>query len=139
MRSLTAKGIRFLLLSLFETAGGNYKGNWLATEDMKRERLSRYIDLQLLDRLTREVTLGTSVLLQDHYTGPFGIDMMVVKNRNDFLIHPCVEMNLRRTMGHVALDLAPSPYEPDSVLHITHGVNDELKTQLIDNPFVKVL
>ena len=47
-----------------------------------------------------------------HYQGPFGIDMMVVKgeetDRN--LLHPCVEINLRRTMGMVAHYLtSPDP------------------------------
>jgi hypothetical protein len=54
-----------------------------------------------------------------NYEGPFGIDMMVVANpdatsekslaadieERQFLLHPCVEINLRRTMGHVALAL----------------------------------
>ena len=47
------------------------------------------------------------VLLKDRYAGAFGIDMMVVR-RDDgdgFLLHPCVEINLRRTMGHVAISL----------------------------------
>ena len=45
--------------------------------------------------------------LKDQYTCVFGIDMMVVR-RDDgdgFLLHPCVEINLRRTMGHVAISL----------------------------------
>lgn len=40
--------------------------------------------------------------LKGIYSGPFGIDMMVL---NGGKIHPCVELNLRGTMGHVALDL----------------------------------
>ena len=46
-------------------------------------------------------------LLKDRYAGAFGIDMMVVR-RDDgdgFWLHPCVEINLRRTMGHVAISL----------------------------------
>ena len=37
------------------------------------------------------------------YAGPLGIDMMVVRHEGSLLVHPCVEMNLRATMGHVAL------------------------------------
>ena len=50
--------------------------------------------------------MGT--LLKDRYAGAFGIDMMVIR-RDDgdgFLLHPCVEINLRRTMGHVAISLS---------------------------------
>ena len=31
--------------------------------------------------------------------------MMVVRRDQGFALHPCVEVNLRRTMGHVALAL----------------------------------
>ena len=43
-----------------------------------------------------------SSALKDVYTGPFGVDMMILNNG---YIHPCVELNLRQTMGHVALAL----------------------------------
>jgi hypothetical protein len=34
------------------------------------------------------------------------VDMMiVVTDEGEYLLHPCVEINLRRTMGHVALAL----------------------------------
>lgn len=36
-----------------------------------------------------------------YYNGKLGIDMMVDRNG---VIFPCVEINLRRTMGHVAMD-----------------------------------
>ena len=47
--------------------------------------------------------------------------MIVAKpDGNGFLIHPCVEINLRRTMGHVALDMAKaSPVCPPRVMQIT--------------------
>jgi len=32
------------------------------------------------------------------------VDMMVL---HDIMVHPCVEINLRRTMGHVALNISP--------------------------------
>lgn len=41
--------------------------------------------------------------LRNVYAGPLGIDMMVVRQDDTLLLHPCVEMNLRATMGHVAL------------------------------------
>ena len=47
----------------------------------------------------------------------FGVDMMVVKGER-FLLHPCVEINLRRTMGHVALALTPTDDEMVRVMRI---------------------
>ena len=34
---------------------------------------------------------------------PLGIDMMLIRMGGAVRLHPCVELNLRRTMGHVAL------------------------------------
>ena len=43
-----------------------------------------------------------SEAIHGEYIGPFGVDMMVLPGKT---ICPCVEINLRRTMGHVALSL----------------------------------
>jgi hypothetical protein len=87
-------------LSLFHTKNGAYTGNLLATEQAKQEVLGRYVSAELLDqvrdRIISELDLGK-------YTGPFGVDMMIVKGDDRFLVHPCVEVNLRRTMGWIAL------------------------------------
>ena len=48
-------------------------------------------------------------IYKDKYQGPLGVDMMIVAGAEGqgFLLHPCVEINLRRTMGHVALSIPP--------------------------------
>lgn len=65
------------------------------------------------------------------YTGPFGIDMMVVEGNagKGFLLHPCVEINLRRTMGHVALSLTPADENAVMTMRIAAGNNCKLKIQ----------
>jgi hypothetical protein len=67
--------------------------------------------------------------MRDYYTGPFGIDMMIVArpDRQGLLLHPCVEINVRRTMGHVALSLSPSGNAPVQLMRIEHDVNYRLK------------
>lgn len=94
-------------LSLFHTQNGAYTGNILATESAKCEALSRYLPTALLQHVQTTICNRLSCVLKGHYAGPFGVDMMVVSHpRTDgFLLHPCVEINLRRTMGHVALAL----------------------------------
>ena len=51
-----------------------------------------------------------------------GIDMMLVnvEGEPNLMVHPCVELNLRRTMGHVALSLSPSATEPQQLMNISH-------------------
>ena len=99
--------VSYVGLSLFQTSNGAYTGNILASEDEKEHMISRYISVDLLKAIRQKICTMMGVLLKDRYAGAFGIDMMVVR-RDDgdgFLLHPCVEINLRRTMGHVAISL----------------------------------
>lgn len=113
--------IEYCGLSLFATIHGAYEGSMLATEADKREMLARYVDLTLLDAVKQRIIDVLQPLMRDTFTGPFGIDMMAVASPEPsapMLLHPCVELNLRRTMGHVALALSPSPYEPHRLMRI---------------------
>jgi len=103
--------VHYLGLSLFHTKNGAYIGNLLATEESKREQMACYVSLELLDEIKQHII--ENVQLED-YVGPFGIDMMIVKEG----VHPCVELNLRRTMGHVALSLTPADDDIQKVMQI---------------------
>ena len=99
--------VSYIGLSLFRTSNGAYTGNILASEEEKENLISRYIPIDLLKTVQQKICAKMGSWLKDQYTGVFGIDMMVVR-RDDgdgFLLHPCVEINLRRTMGHVAISL----------------------------------
>jgi hypothetical protein len=109
--------VDFLGLSLFHTKNGAYTGNLLATESHKWSVITRYIPADLMQNVVSKIAALTGSLFRDKYKGPFGIDMMIVGKTGDvpaladesssgFLLHPCVEMNLRRTMGHVSLALS---------------------------------
>ena len=102
-------------LSLFHTVNGAYVGNILATERAKQEMLSRYIPDGFVSCIREKII---SLLDLGNYAGPFGIDMMIVKSPSGFLLHPCVEINLRRTMGHVALSLTPDDDDIVKVMRI---------------------
>ena len=72
------------------------------------EMISRYIPISLIDFIRVKVMDAFSQVIGRHYIGPFGVDMMILSKPDNqgFLIHPCVEINLRRTMGHVAIEMA---------------------------------
>ena len=124
--------IHYLGLSLFHTVNGAYEGNILATESMKQEMINRYIPVCLLDSVKQTIA---ERLTLDGYVGPFGIDMMIVKpgegNHNSqlsivnsqLLLHPCVEINLRRTMGHVALSISPTDDDIRAVMRVIYDGN----------------
>lgn len=118
--------VGFLGLSLFHTANGAYTGNVLATEKAKREWISDYLPTTLLDAVQEQVCRLLGERFRGCYCGPFGIDMMIVarNDRDGFLLHPCVEINLRRTMGHVALSLSPSDDEVKRVMRIDYSNNN---------------
>lgn len=100
-------------LSIFSTERNAYKGNMLATESEKRQWLSQFIPLELLDEVTRQIIRFMEVNMHKAYEGPFGVDMMICRNPDadgtpeepEYLLNPCIEINLRNTMGHVALAL----------------------------------
>ena len=125
---VTDEGIRYLGLSLFHTANGAYTGNILATEQTKREMMSRYVSLDLLDTIQQKICRTLSL---GNYRGPFGIDMMIVHHPSPIthhpLLHPCVEINLRRTMGHVALALTPTDDDVRKVMRIEYLDNYKLR------------
>ena len=121
--------IRYLGLSLFHTANGAYEGNILATESAKCDMISRYIPAYLLDLVKQRIT---ERLRLNGYVGPFGVDMMIIASLNDkgdkingksFLLHPCVEINLRRTMGHVALSISPTDDDIRGVMRVVYDGN----------------
>ena len=100
--------VRYLGLSLFHTENGAYTGNILAAEEEKQEMINLYISENLLCKIREKICAYLGALYKGRYTGPFGVDMMVVRGEDNdtFLLNPCVEINLRRTMGHVALELS---------------------------------
>jgi hypothetical protein len=112
--------VNYLGLSLFHTKNGAYTGNLIAKEEEKQELLSRYISADLLSSVREKICQCLGDTFKGKYQGPFGIDMMVVStaDKDGFLLHPCVEINLRRTMGHVALAIPPFADGFTRVMHI---------------------
>ena len=107
-------------LSLFDTIKNAYSGNVLCPEDKKVEMMAQYVSPERLLQIRQHIIGVMEPVLKDTYSGPFGVDMMIyAKDMNamnqvisaadkpsDFGVNECIEVNLRRTMGHVAIDLA---------------------------------
>lgn len=113
MEFWTEKGwLRYEGLSLFTTTdGGVYSGNLVASEAHKESLLQRYLPKGLLADVRDHLLqlLALPAVIPSWYTGPLGVDMMVVASgageETAYACHPFVEMNLRMTMGWVALQL----------------------------------
>lgn len=127
-------------LSLFTTEHGAYTGNIITTEEEKFRMLSRYIPQDMFNTVRARLAVSLDEMIKGRYRGPLGVDMMVVANpvMESFLIHPCVEINLRRTMGHVANSLKTDSTIPMRIMQITHNVNYTLRVTTPEPGFVKV-
>lgn len=94
--------------SLFNTnIYGVYESNEIMSDEAIRNELSRYISLELIDRANLIITEFINQNIAPHYEGCLGIDMMICRNHggDGFLLHPCVEINLRMNMGIVAHEI----------------------------------
>lgn len=116
--------VQFQGLSLFETRGGAYTGSLLTTEKAKREIISKFISLDLLDEIVRRLECNLASLLSPlgNLSTCLGVDMMIVAQKDGagFLVNPCVEVNLRRTMGLVALDVSSKVNRQQSFMTISY-------------------
>lgn len=118
---LVGKGrVEYRGLSLFRTVNGAYAGNILATEAAKAALLARFVPQEVLEKAVDGIISVAEEQLLGRYRGPFGVDMMVVANEKGYLLHPCVELNLRRTMGHVALAVARTCHDPQRFMRISY-------------------
>lgn len=88
-------------LSLFTTHdGGGYAGNLVAPQAELAAMLAAKAGSQLpLQLLADRLCSALAEVLSSSYTGPLGVDMMLTPHG----IHPCIEVNLRNTMGRVAI------------------------------------
>lgn len=111
-------GIEYVGVHLFTTSQGRYGASLVAPREVVREQLFRqpttptheeYVS-HLLERLPDYDFHG--------YAGPFGIDTVVWRDGDHLRLAPSVEINLRRTMGHIALELSRRYAEPSGQTYL---------------------
>ncbi len=95
--------VLFAGYSLFHTDKGVYKSNELMNDEailklLTTEWLPENVLLTVQNRLLSFIESEIAPV----YDGFMGVDMFVYQCGNRFLLHPCVEINLRMTMGNVA-------------------------------------
>ena len=104
-----AKGVRYEGLSLFSTnSSGGYTQNILEPQSRLAGRLTAlWGSPAAFNTLVRVCSEQLALLLGSKYEGYLGIDMMLAKQQGGSAqLHPCIEVNLRRTMGIAALAAA---------------------------------
>lgn len=93
--------ISFCGYSFFDTDGeGAYKKNILASNEMIETILGKYVSVEKLNMLKKNLLYQLSDKIKSYYIGIVGVDMMIcVDKNNSYKIHPCVEINFRMNMG----------------------------------------
>lgn len=128
-------GVDYLGLSLFTTNENNvYAGNIIAPQKVLQQKLINLLPNLDFEEFINILLSEIDLRFTGRYLGPVGVDMMVVNTAEtaslplDFAIngvetaplllnsetkqpsrrlHPCVEVNVRRTMGELSLHLLP--------------------------------
>ena len=90
-------------------------------------------DREYLKDINRKIQVVLAQWLKGKYKGPLGVDMMIVKDylAGGYFLHPCVEVNLRRTMGHVALSISSIVADAKMVMQIETDNVFKLKIQML--------
>ena len=93
----------FMGWSVFQNSrAGNYMGNIVATQTCLKDMISAHCNEESLNSAIRTLESSLTKEVASCYNGPLGVDMLCDRTGD---INPCVEINLRRTMGHIALQL----------------------------------
>lgn len=92
----------FIGFSIFSSSNrGKYQGNLILPQKKLNERIIK--ECRWTDGILKLQKEFISSMISNEYSGPVGIDMLATP---DGEINPCVEINLRHTMGHVAIEIS---------------------------------
>ena len=99
--------VRYEGLSVFNTEErGSYTGNILEEQSTMLSRITRFTGEETYSRIQEAVRTVLQEVYGSTYAGCIGVDMLVYRQKDgSFAIHPCIEINMRYTMGMVALRL----------------------------------
>ncbi|MDR1331282.1 MAG: hypothetical protein LBK07_04185 [Tannerella sp.] len=102
-------------LSVFNTsADGAYNGNVLAGKILLEKYLTDFVSAGDLDKVREVVRTVLEKRIGTTYKGLLGVDMLIYRQNASFHIHPFIELNLRRTMGHISLQLGKRLVHPSA-------------------------
>lgn len=109
--------ISFLGYSLFHTKNGVYQGNTLASNTFIEKHLSQWVPTTLLHQVRQALTDFLRARYVSHYQGYLGVDQFIYTPFGAPVpaphgMHPCVEINVRMTMGLVARHLYDTHMPP---------------------------
>jgi hypothetical protein len=110
--------VTFKGYSLFKTdPKGNYLSSVIASQQSIREVITQYISGSSIDTVKRLIMQYLSTHFAPVYAGHIGVDLMIYEENGIYLLHPCVEINVRTTMGYLALRIQKRFFDEDVHAH----------------------
>ncbi len=108
--------VRYEGLSVFATTGnGAYAGNRLEAQEYMLEKLIEPVGTGLYERIRGVALEVLRAVFGGIYSGYIGIDMLLYRDAaGRITVHPCVEINMRYTMGMVAIRLFRQYIHPEA-------------------------
>ncbi len=88
--------------SLFTTNGKSYEKNILMPDNAIEQLISNCVPIELIEDVRKVLVHFVANRISPYYQGYLGVDMFIYKNNDRYCLHPCVEINLRPTMGLIA-------------------------------------
>jgi hypothetical protein len=76
--------------------------NRLLPDEQIVQTLAGYVASETLQAVRLLLQDVLQKMIGTDYAGYLGVDMMICREGENFLVHPCVEINLRMNMGVVA-------------------------------------
>lgn len=129
---VSSSSVSFEGYSLFNTSNGVYKSNVLASDEYILEYISEYLPLSVILDSVDLIKSYISEHFLGNYQGYLGVDMFVCRDGDRFLLAPCVEINVRMTMGLVArrcFDKFISGYGKDAdgryTMNVVHSADSQ--------------
>jgi hypothetical protein len=125
--------ISYVGLSVFETQQGQFVGCMVGTQENLMKRLNEYISAEDYMYLVEQVRVVLKEICGTKYKGYMGVDMMIYNTPDgNYAVHPFVELNLRYTIGLIAMQFSRQFVHPESqgMLRIVYYVYAAYKEHL---------
>lgn len=121
--------------AFYNEHGASYGGNIVANEDILSRRLGAIVGDDRLKNISMALQAILTPIISPHYKGYFGVDMMAYGVGNQVLVAPCIEINLRMTMGVVAWRLAQTVLADGLTARfsVSYGDNEQSKIAVVEN------
>ena len=106
---------KFLGYSIFFTdSKGAYDCTSLASQKRMEVFLKDCVEPRLLYTVRRKLQKLIREKILPYYSGNIGVDMMIYEiGEDNYYLHPCVEINLRKSMGYVSLKIFEKLGQPN--------------------------